>query len=809
MDNHLVQHTWHLGDEPDAVPSARRLASKALLEESWPTSVISDVEMVVTELTSNALMHAGAPVELRVGQGGTGVRVEVQDNSPVAPVRPLAGTDAMTGRGLALVSAVAHRWGVHPVSGGKVVWAELALPGGPDDQDDAGQDVDELLAAWPDHGEGDGSARVKVTLGDVPTELLLAAKAHVDNVLREFTLAEAGAVSGSTARVTPDLARLIRTVTTRFAEARRSIKQQALQAVASGQERTRLVLSLPVTSADAGRDYLAALDEVDAYARAARLLTLESAPEHRAFRRWYVTALVDQLGAVGRGEHPPNPPSFERFLLDELGAIASAKASADRSARLQAVTASLAGATSLDDVAGVVVSQGVAALGASGGGLLVPVGDRLSIPGAVGYEDELVEQIRSERRDARLPAAVAMATGEAVWLESREDRDAEFPELTGLEPTTVSMCAVPLRVEDRVLGALRFSFDSPRLFDEDERTFVEALAAQTAVAVDRSQLRGAEQDARHAAETVAVRLARLHRVTAALAGASTYEEVGAAVVAQAAGTLGADLSALSILEGESLRLLDLGGGEPGSRERWATFPLSGGPAGERGGAHQRSRGRGGTVQPWSEVPRPARRRPGRRAERQRAGHGGRPSDRRALAEVPDRARGRPGRAGHARHDRPAVRRRAGASAAVHRRTLGAGTVHLPGRGGRAARLLARPGGDAAQHDRRPGASVRRLGRGLPEERAEQVRRRDDRAPGSCRDPGDAPAASATVRAGPHGCRRHRRRGPDRPEPAVHDDRTWRCAGRPRRGPDGPGRRPGSRRARARRRALRTPSTRSL
>jgi serine phosphatase RsbU (regulator of sigma subunit) len=165
-------------------------------------------------------------------------------------------------------------------------------------------------------------------------------------------------------------------------------------------------------------------------------------------------------------------------------------------------------------------------------------------------------------------------TGQAVWLESRDARDSRFPELTGLEPATVSMCAVPLTISQRVLGALRFSFDSPRLFDEDERGFVQALAAQTALAVERSNLHEAERKARAAAETSAGRLQRLHRVTAALARASTDDEVAAAVVSEAAGTLGAGVSALCVRDGDLLRILGLGGARAGTRERWATFPLA-------------------------------------------------------------------------------------------------------------------------------------------------------------------------------------------------------------------------------------------
>jgi serine phosphatase RsbU (regulator of sigma subunit) len=110
------------------------------------------------------------------------------------------------------------------------------------------------------------------------------------------------------------------------------------------------------------------------------------------------------------------------------------------------------------------------------------------VPGTVGYDDGLVDRLREESPDAELPAAFALRTGTPVWIESRDERDRRFPELSNLERGTVSTCAVPLLAGDHRLGALRFSFPQPRLFDEDERRFVLALAAQTAQALHRAQL---------------------------------------------------------------------------------------------------------------------------------------------------------------------------------------------------------------------------------------------------------------------------------------------------------------------------------
>ncbi|MGH8866735.1 MAG: SpoIIE family protein phosphatase [Actinomycetes bacterium] len=570
-----MEQRFRLGDEPDAVPAARRFVEGALRDTAF-ARVTREAELVVAELTTNALMYARQPVTVHVDVTVDRVRLEVSDGSHVPPLRALPGTDSMTGRGLALVAAVSDRWGVAPNNGGKVVWAELGGVGTAR-VDGPNPDIDTVLAGWPDlDHQSAREPRHRIRLGDVPTDLLLGAKAHVDNLVREFTLARSGAESGRTAAISPHLAALIETVTTRFADARQEIKRQALAAAAAGAERTTLVLTLPLSAADAGQEYLAALDEADAYARAARLLTLETPPQHRAFRQWYVAALVNQLRAISEGAKPPPPPTFERHLLDELGIVATARRAADRSAGLQAATASLAGASTPEEVATAVVSQGVAALGASGGALLVPMDDdRLAVPGTVAYDETLIAQLRSERRDAQLPGAFAMRALTPVWVESREERDAVFPALAGLEPTTMAMCAVPLTLAGRALGALRFSFDTSRLFDEDERRFVLALAAQTAHALDRSQLHQSEHHARDQAETAARRLTRLHQVTTSLASASEADEIAKIATGEAAATLGARVAMLSELDevGTTLRLLGASGTGHEVEKLWASTRL--------------------------------------------------------------------------------------------------------------------------------------------------------------------------------------------------------------------------------------------
>jgi GAF domain-containing protein/anti-sigma regulatory factor (Ser/Thr protein kinase) len=569
-------HTLRLTDEPDAVPVARHFVREQL--RGTPLEHRSaDSELILTELVTNAALHGSPPVTVGVQVLDDLARFEVADGSSGTPLGLVHGSESMTGRGLMLVEALSDRWGVDRRTHGKLVWAEVGSSGA-EATDDASAHAPVPADAFDD-GPGPVRdpevARYTIELGDVPTDLLVAAKAHVDSIIREFALVTVGAASGQTAAVSADLARLSEIVGSRFAEARESIKRQAVAAARAGMERTRLVLTLPLSAAQAGQEYLEALDEVDAYARAARLLTLETPPQHRAFRKWYVCSLVDQLSAIARGGQRPVAVPFEQFLLDELEVVATAQRATDRAARLQHVTASLAGAISTEEVARLVVSQGVEALGASGGSVLVPSEESgIDVLADIHYSDALRRALREGGVRARLPVAAAIRTGEPVWLESPEQRDAMYPDLRALEPGTVSLCAVPLSLAGRVRGVLRLSFDSPHLFDEEERAFVLAFAAQAVQALERAELYSSERQARADAETAVGRLDRLNHVTALLAGASDVEQISAIVAEQAHRTLDAEISALCLVEGDRLRTVQMRGTQPQMHVRWRTFPLT-------------------------------------------------------------------------------------------------------------------------------------------------------------------------------------------------------------------------------------------
>ncbi|MFF3380161.1 SpoIIE family protein phosphatase [Streptomyces sp. NPDC002680] len=114
---------WYLDPEDAAPGRARRLARRAL--SRWGLEDLTDsVELLVSEVVTNAVRYASRPITLRLLRTDV-LRCEVGDDVPQLPrLRQARATDE-GGRGLYLVNRLARRWGATRLSTGKVVWFEL------------------------------------------------------------------------------------------------------------------------------------------------------------------------------------------------------------------------------------------------------------------------------------------------------------------------------------------------------------------------------------------------------------------------------------------------------------------------------------------------------------------------------------------------------------------------------------------------------------------------------------------------------------------------------------------------------------
>jgi hypothetical protein len=120
---------------PGVVRSVR--AARSFVEDAigdCPEGVRNIAVLLVSELATNAVLHAQSGFDVRVRVGDDRLRIEVHDGSPTPPVVKDYGVDAVTGRGVRLVQLLSSRWDVDTGPDGKTVWFELSLAGVRDDE---------------------------------------------------------------------------------------------------------------------------------------------------------------------------------------------------------------------------------------------------------------------------------------------------------------------------------------------------------------------------------------------------------------------------------------------------------------------------------------------------------------------------------------------------------------------------------------------------------------------------------------------------------------------------------------------------
>lgn len=118
--------TWLLDADPAVVADARHLVLGQLT--AWDLDELSfSTELIVSELVTNSIRHAGGQVRLRLIRADT-LTCEVSDSSNTQPRMRRARSHEEGGRGLYIVAQLSHRWGSRYTVGGKTVWSEQALP---------------------------------------------------------------------------------------------------------------------------------------------------------------------------------------------------------------------------------------------------------------------------------------------------------------------------------------------------------------------------------------------------------------------------------------------------------------------------------------------------------------------------------------------------------------------------------------------------------------------------------------------------------------------------------------------------------
>lgn len=118
---------WQSRPPASALPFVREQLARVLADWGLAAEAGEPTRLVVTELVTNAMEHARAPIQLTVRFPGECVRVEVHDAASEPPRRQPEDPWEERGRGLQLVEALSSRWGWNTDAAGKTVWADVSI----------------------------------------------------------------------------------------------------------------------------------------------------------------------------------------------------------------------------------------------------------------------------------------------------------------------------------------------------------------------------------------------------------------------------------------------------------------------------------------------------------------------------------------------------------------------------------------------------------------------------------------------------------------------------------------------------------
>ncbi|RZU31585.1 SpoIIE family protein phosphatase [Blastococcus saxobsidens] len=207
--------------------------------------------------------------------------------------------------------------------------------------------------------------------------------------------------------------------------------------------------------------------------------------------------VLDRYGTALRG--PQGDYIGWAWYFRDVTADRAAAVDAERLRALVAVARALADARSELDVLSVVSGRGASVLGAQGAALCLTEPDRASVRilGTTFFEEDLRADVATLPADAPLPIVHVAATGESLFLADRAEGLRQFPGALEVyvRARTEATAAVPLTTHGTAIGALAVAFQDRKSWREADKVLMSALAALTALALDRLAAQGAEREA--------------------------------------------------------------------------------------------------------------------------------------------------------------------------------------------------------------------------------------------------------------------------------------------------------------------------
>jgi anti-sigma regulatory factor (Ser/Thr protein kinase) len=289
---------------PRGVSAARRWATQVLTEIDRP-ELVESACISVSEVITNALLHAEQPVSVRLRGTRDHPRIEVRDGSREPPALPDLDSEPEDdllltfGRGLSIVARVSSSWGADIDDDGKIVWfvpqVELTDGHGVQGIITEGQPV--LRVDPPDVEDP-----VAVTLAGLPLGEMKSNRLHLRELRRELRLLALG--HGTTYPLAASLSRFFADLDATFWRGLRD--DRLASALLDGDEVIDLTITVPRGTGEDFQRFIELLELADAFCRQERLLTLARTPDQTAFQTWMFGEFVRQTrGAPALRWHPP------------------------------------------------------------------------------------------------------------------------------------------------------------------------------------------------------------------------------------------------------------------------------------------------------------------------------------------------------------------------------------------------------------------------------------------------------------------------------------------------------------------------
>ena len=338
-----------LPPQPSSVAEARHLV-RELLGSAGRDDLAETATLLVSELVTNALLHAGTSIDVTAAVDDTGLRVEVGDGSTHMPVRRRYAPTAGTGRGMLMLEQMVDDWGVSRHGRGKTVWFHLVAPG---------PSIEPV-----ELHEDDGSVRrttgesVTVHLRNMPLLLHAAWQEHAEALLREYLLASLDHEGGQDPiQMHADATDAIAVLEEHIPRTDVAMVADALMADALEPHVSAPVIRVPVPRASVS--HFATLDRAIEAAldlsREGLVLTPPTQPEVQAFRKWICRQVLSQ--ASGARPEPWQVPADSVGAMDlpdgwdpaVVTEAAHGLIAADATSRILAVSAEAATILGYDD----------------------------------------------------------------------------------------------------------------------------------------------------------------------------------------------------------------------------------------------------------------------------------------------------------------------------------------------------------------------------------------------------------------------------------------------------------------------------